>query len=323
MLTRSASTRDDLKKLLDGRRVGVYCGIDPTAASMHVGHMVPFMALSWMFVHGYSVTFLLGGSTGRVGDPEGRLTARKSIGRVERNANVALMHTQLKRFGELMERYATRRGWSREWAWRRALSNNIEWHSKLPLAEMMTGMLQYVRLGPMLGRDSVKNRLEQGDGMSVSEFMYPMMQAWDWWHLYQKGTQVQIGGADQFGNILQGAECVKLAAKNSPEWSDRVKKMKENPQERAIEGLTEDPMGFTTPLLTTASGEKFGKSAGNAVWLSPDMTSVFNLYQVSLDRSQLKYTIADHTSSGSGRLTLMSRDTSSSLRSFRYRKSTI
>ncbi|ETN38593.1 tyrosine-tRNA ligase [Cyphellophora europaea CBS 101466] len=245
---------------------------------MHVGHMVPFMALSWMYIHGYSATFLLGGATARIGDPEGRLTARQEVSRTTRNANVALMHTQLTRFGELMERYAERKGYKREWSWRRAMLNNATWHQKLSWSDLLRDMGQYVRLGPMLGRDSVKNRMEHGDGMSFAEFSYPLIQAWDWWHMFKTGVQVQIGGADQFGNILQGAEAVKATAKNNVEWLQKMDMELKSVQERAKVEVSEEPMGFTVPLLTTANGEKFGKSAGNAVWLDAGMTSVFELY---------------------------------------------
>lgn len=274
-------TRPSLKKVLDHRRVGVYCGIDPTAPSMHVGHMVPFMALSWMYIHGYSVTFLLGGATARIGDPEGRLAAREGVSSAERKANMSLMHNQLKRFGASMERYAARRGYEREWAWRRSLRNNADWHTRLIWTDLLREMGQYLRIGPMLGRDSVKNRQEKGDGMSFAEFSYPLVQAWDWWVMFKTGTQIQIGGADQFGNILAGAEAVKQAAKHSSEWQSWLDKEYKSVQEQDRPELSEDPMGFTVPLLTTASGEKFGKSAGNAVWLDAGMTSVFELYQVS------------------------------------------
>lgn len=124
--------------------------------------------------------------------------------------------------------------------------------------------------------------METGDGMSFAEFTYPLIQAWDWWELYQKGVQIQIGGADQFGNILAGAEAVKHISKTEPEWLTRTQEGENvsTPKEKSM-AVTNDPMGFTVPLLTTASGEKFGKSAGNAVWLNPDLTSSFNLYQVS------------------------------------------
>jgi tyrosyl-tRNA synthetase len=274
------SNRDELKKLMDYRRVGVYVGIDPTAASMHVGHMVPFMALSWMFAHGYPVYFVLGGSTARIGDPEGRLNPRNKVEKKDFTANMANMHMQLKRFGESMEKYAGRRGYQREWAWRRTLINNSAWHSKTSISDMLSKMALGIRLGPMLGRDSVKNRQEKGDGMSVAEFMYPLMQAWDWWHLLKNGVQIQIGGADQFGNILQGAEAVKYTASQDHDFKEQLEQ--EEKARAATRGavVTDDPVGWTVPLLTTASGEKFGKSAGNAIWLDKEMTSPFELYQV-------------------------------------------
>ncbi|RMZ88211.1 hypothetical protein DV736_g4554, partial [Chaetothyriales sp. CBS 134916] len=299
-------SRDDLKTLIDNRRVGVYAGVDPTAPSLHVGHMVPFMALSWLFIHGYPVYFLLGGATAMIGDPTGRLKARTAQNHKQRKLNIAAMHMQLKRFGETMERYAARHGYQREWAWRRALENNSVWHGKRPIAEWMRLMLSGVRVGPMLGRDSVKNRLEKGDGMSLAEFCYPLVQAWDWWELFQKGVQVQIGGADQFGNILQGAEAVKYAASIDHPYQEKLKQEKiatdikrQEEKKEKQEGsqslwsetttsaptITEDPLGFTVPLLTTSSGEKFGKSTGNAIWLDPDLTPPFELYQFFLRSS--------------------------------------
>lgn len=289
--------RDDLNHLLIHRRVGVYSGFDPTAPSLHVGHMVPLMVLGWFYVHGYSATYLLGGTTAKFGDPTDRLKARVKVKASTQKANMASMHIQLKRLGVLTEKYADRKGYKREWAWRRALMNNNAWWNSTTFAEVMRIMGSSVRIGPMLGRDTVKNRMEKGDGMSFSEFAYPLMQAWDWWHLYQKGVQVQIGGADQFGNILAGAEAVKLAAKSDEgrhqisSGMRRTKGMDEealdeedmptSPYEGA-QNVPNDPLGFTVPLLTAATGEKFGKSAGNAVWLDPDMTSSFDLYQFFL-----------------------------------------
>lgn len=316
-------SRESLKKLLDNRRTGIYCGVDPTAPSMHVGHMVPFMALSWMYIHGYPTTFLLGGATSRIGDPEGRLTAREDTDRTKRSANMALMHGQLKRFGALMERYAGRKGYQREWSWRRALTNNAEWHSALSWGDMMRDMGKYVRLGPMLGRDSVKNRMEHGDGMSFAEFSYPLVQAWDWWVLFKKGTQVQIGGADQFGNILQGADAVKATARHNHEWLQQVETELKSSQERKKVEVSEEPMGFTVPLLTTASGEKFGKSAGNAVWLDAGMTSVFELYAVSLFATYKIESLLTRISSGSKHQMPTSRSTSSSSLSYHSRRSAL
>ena len=125
---------------------------------------------------------------------------------------------------------------------------------------------------------SVRNKLDKGDGMSFSEFTYPLLQAWDWWKIYQsKGITVQIGGSDQLGNIMAGIDAIKYILKNHSDPDMRYEK----------EGnLPRKPMGFTVPLLTTASGEKFGKSAGNAVWLNKQMTSVFEQYQVCACQSR-------------------------------------
>lgn len=124
----------------------------------------------------------------------------------------------------------------------------------------------------------VKNKMERGDGMSFAEFTYPLLQGWDWWQMYQdRAVQVQVGGSDQYGNIVAGIDAVKYIAENQPvsashpAWLDAEGRLKD---ERT-------PMGVTVPLLTTASGEKFGKSAGNAIWLDRTLTSSFDLYGVS------------------------------------------
>ncbi|KIW72158.1 tyrosine-tRNA ligase [Phialophora macrospora] len=274
-------SRDDLDKLMTYRRIGAYAGVDPTAPSLHVGHMVPFMALGWLYIHGYKANFLLGGFTASIGDPIGRLKGREAMSPSQRKANMAAMHIQLKRLGASMEKYAERKGYMREWSWRRSLENNVMWWSKVTAREFLSMLGRHIRIGPMLGRDTVKNRLEKGDGMSFAEFSYPLVQAWDWWHLFQAGCQVQIGGADQFGNILAGAEAVKQIAKDSHEYQVALRQTELLDAKRRI-NVSSDPMGFTVPLLTTSSGEKFGKSAGNAVWLDPEMTSVYDLYQFFL-----------------------------------------
>lgn len=120
---------------------------------------------------------------------------------------------------------------------------------------------------------SVKNRLAKGDGMSFAEFTYPLLQAWDWWVLFRKGAQVQVGGTDQYGNILFGMDAVKAVSRNTADEQVRD----------PLENDVDQPIGFTTPLLTAPNGEKFGKSAGNAIWLDKDMTSTFELYQVCLN----------------------------------------
>ena len=114
--------------------------------------------------------------------------------------------------------------------------------------------------------------MAKGDGLSLNEFLYPVLQSMDWWHMYKTmGIQVQIGGSDQFGNIAAGIEAIKYINKTHYD-----PKYRQNQQ-----SLLNTPMGFTTPLLTTSSGEKFGKSAGNAIWLDKERTSTFDFYQVS------------------------------------------
>lgn len=215
-----------------------------------------------------------------MGDPTDRLTARPDQLAKQRRANILSMFEQLKRLATTMEKYAERRGYAREWAWRRGVLNNAQWWDRLTVKEYMRMLGSSMRIGPMLGRDSVKNRMENGDGMSYAEFSYPLLQGWDWWQQYQTGTQIQIGGADQFGNILAGAEAVKLIMKQDPQFM-----LKQANDRKGKEHLSTDPMGFTVPLLTTASGEKFGKSAGNAVWIDPQLTSSFDLYQFFLRSS--------------------------------------
>lgn len=136
-----------------------------------------------------------------------------------------------------------------------------------------------------------RNKLESGDGLSFGEFSYPVLQAYDWWNMYStfqlNGVQLQIGGSDQYGNIMAGVEAVNYIRKNH--YAPEVRQEKDE--------FLKKPMGFTVPLLTTSSGEKFGKSAGNAIWLDRDMTSPFDLYQVRPSRSYSTFPDPNHTRS--------------------------
>ena len=128
---------------------------------------------------------------------------------------------------------------------------------------------------PSLTTCRVKLKMEKGDGMSFAEFSYPLLQAWDFWELYwSENVQIQIGGSDQFGNIVTGIDAIRHMTKITPDEDIR--------RRTSEEAALFEPFGLTTPLLTTSSGAKFGKSAGNAVWLKKSMTSVFDLYGVSL-----------------------------------------
>ncbi|PGH14077.1 tyrosine-tRNA ligase [Polytolypa hystricis UAMH7299] len=277
------NNRDAIDKIFTERRIGLYAGVDPTAPSLHVGHLLPFMILAWAYVHGMPAVFLLGGATSSIGDPTDRLTAREQMRGVTRKQNMVNMHMQLKKLGVSIERYGAKYGYEREWVWRRAVENNSVWHTKLPFVQVLKLMGHSTRIGPMLGRDSVKHRMEKGDGISYAEFSYPLMQAWDFWHLYIHDVLVQVGGADQEGNILFGTEAInKMVAEGHLERTETPTKRAFNQHVLENKSLPAElckPSGITTPLLTTSTGEKFGKSAGNAIWLDKDMTSVFDLYQ--------------------------------------------
>ncbi|KAK0114325.1 tyrosyl-tRNA synthetase [Cadophora gregata] len=260
--------RDALDKYLTKKRVGAYVGVDPTAASLHVGHLLPLMSLFWMYVHGYHTVSLLGGATAKIGDPTDRLTTRTLEPGSVRTANMARMHFQLKKLWANVEQYGMKYDYKWEWSWHRELVNNNAWWNKLPMLEVLQVLGPGMRLGSMLARDTVKNKMSKGDGMSFAEFSYPLMQAWDWWYMFHsKGINMQIGGSDQYGNITAGIDAIKHITAHHP-----------NPVVRNEAAAVGQPWGFTTPLLTTASGQKFGKSAGNAVWLDIEEMSSYDLY---------------------------------------------
>ncbi|KAK4984176.1 tyrosyl-tRNA synthetase [Elasticomyces elasticus] len=211
----------------------------------------------------------IGGATAKIGDPTGRLVSRGDKPSYEHEANLTSMHTQMEKIWTNVEAYARRHGYESDSSWRRELLDNASWINKLGVVEFLRLMGSGMRMGAMLARDTVKNKMEKGDGMSFAEFTYPLLQAWDWWHLYNnKGVQIQIGGGDQYGNIVAGVDGVKHIIKNHSSIA----------RASGMNDVKHMPMGFTVPLLTTPSGEKFGKSAGNAVWLDKEMTSTFDLY---------------------------------------------
>lgn len=248
------------------QRMGVYTGIDPTGPSLHIGHLVTLMPLYWMYTHGFGAYVLLGGSTAKIGDPTGKSQDRPFVTPSQLVQNMTSIHYQLTALWRAAERKALQPyGLKRDWAWSRGLVNNSAWWNKEPLMEVFRLIGRHTRIGPLLSRDNVKTRLNDGSGMSFSEFAYPVMQAWDWWKLYtQRNVQMQIGGSDQYSNILFGAQTVKKCIENAPEHLGQIPDA--------------DMIGLTVPLLTDSSGQKFGKSEGNAVWLDPFRTSSFELY---------------------------------------------
>lgn len=265
---KNKSTREHVRETMKRKRIGAYAGVDPTASSLHLGHLLPFMPLFWMYMHGYGAFTLIGGSTARVGDPTGRTESRPQLARKDLIQNLATIHYQLVTIWKHVEKAASRFGFEKQWAWRRGIVNNNVWWLKLPMIDVMKRLGTQMRMGPLLSRDNVKTRLQDGSGMSFAEFCYPMMQAWDWYELLkQQGVQMQIGGSDQYGNILTGSTCVKACVENEPAEAEKLPN-----------GEFDQPIGFTVPLLTDSSGAKFGKSAGNALWLDPFKTTPYDLY---------------------------------------------
>ncbi|KAL8896532.1 MAG: hypothetical protein Q9207_007664 [Kuettlingeria erythrocarpa] len=160
----------------------------------------------------------IGGATAGIGDPTGRTKDRDEMSSHVRKANMVTMHYQLKSMWANVEKYGRKYGYVWEWAWRRALVNNNAWLNNLPFFEILRLLGSGMRVGTMLGRDTAKNKMESGDGLSFGEFSYPVLQAYDWWHMYNNfqlnGIQLQIGGSDQYGNIMSGIEAINHIRKN-------------------------------------------------------------------------------------------------------------
>ncbi|KAI2628087.1 hypothetical protein GGS26DRAFT_582934 [Hypomontagnella submonticulosa] len=264
-----AGTDEQIRELMRQKRIGAYVGIDPTAPSLHVGHLLPLMPLFWMYMNGFKAVSLIGGATARIGDPTDRLQSRTPISKGDMTLNITKIHYQLKRIWHNIDSLAPRYGYKKEpRIWSRALYNNSQWYSSLRFIDVVSRLFKGMRLGPMLSRETVKRKMEKGDGMSLDEFVYPLMQAWDWWHMFTSwNVLMQIGGSDQYGNIVSGIDCIKYMRDSEP-----------NLPQKLPDDLLHTPVGFTVPLLTDSSGAKFGKSSGNAIWLDQFMTSTFDLY---------------------------------------------
>lgn len=136
------------------RRIGAYTGVDPTASSLHIGHLLPLMPLFWMYLHGYGAFTLIGGSTAKIGDPTGRLKTRERIPKADLAMNLTKIHYQLKKIWENVEAQARRFGYEKEWAWKRGVLNNNHWWNSLPMLEVLKRVGHSMRLGPMLSRDT-------------------------------------------------------------------------------------------------------------------------------------------------------------------------
>ena len=222
-----------------------YAGFDPTAESLHVGNLVPVMALAWLQRTGGRPIALVGGATGLVGDPSGKRSERPLLDPGTVAANAAAIRTQLSRFLDFDGPSPA------------MMANNAEWLGGLGLLDFLRDAGKHFTIGWMLQKESVRSRLE--GGISLTEFVYMALQAYDFAHLRQTGgCELQVGGSDQWGNITAGIELIGKRDGG-------------------------EAHGLVLPLLTTASGTKFGKTEAGNIWLDPARTSPYQFYQFWLN----------------------------------------
>jgi tyrosyl-tRNA synthetase len=240
---------DGVEELLKNRKVTLYNGFDPTADSLHIGHLVPMMGLARFQRLGHTPIAIAGGGTGMIGDPSGRSSERNLLSLAEIEANLDNIETQLATLLDFKAKKNPAR-----------IINNADWLLKLNMMEFMRDIGKHFTVNYMMAKDSVRSRLEREDGISYTEFSYMLLQAYDYHHLFTaQGCVLQTGGSDQWGNILAGVELI-----------------------RRVEGARVH--GLVYPLITRADGSKFGKTAdGDSVWLDPEQTSPYRFYQFWLN----------------------------------------
>lgn len=235
-----------LREALDDGRTTVYCGFDPTAASLHIGHLVQLIVLRHLQQAGHRVICLVGGSTGQIGDP--RPTSERVLHTKEQTAEwVSSIQEQVRPFLDFEGDNPA------------VMVDNLDWTSGISALDFLRDVGKHFRVNSMIKRDIVARRLESDQGISYTEFSYQLLQALDFLHLYRAyDCTVQIGGNDQWGNLLSGVDLV-----------------------HAAEGARVHAQ--TAPLITDAEGRKLGKSEGNALWLNPAMMSPYAFYQYWLN----------------------------------------
>ncbi|KIL48320.1 tyrosyl-tRNA synthase [Jeotgalibacillus alimentarius] len=245
-----------MKELLEKESVSLYCGADPTADSLHIGHLLPFLTMKRFQEHGHRPVVLVGGATGQIGDPSGKKEERQLQTREQVEYNVEAIKKQL-------ERLYTAEGDNKA-----IMVNNLDWIGQIDMITFLRDYGKYIGVNYMLAKDTISSRLETG--ISYTEFTYTILQAMDFNHLYQEfNCKLQIGGSDQWGNITTGLELIR--------------KMNDE-QAKAF--------GMTIPLVTKADGTKFGKTEGGAIWLDPEKTSPYEFYQFwinTTDADVVKY----------------------------------
>lgn len=244
---------EEIEQLLNGEKQVIYCGVDPTGDSLHVGHLFPMRTLLRFAKAGHTIIFLVGGATGMIGDPSGKSNERQLLSGDVIEHNVAQLTAQLKGLAE-----------SAGVGEQALFVNNLDWTNQLSLISFFRDYGKHFPLSQMLAKESVKTRMETG--ISYTEFSYQVLQSLDFEHLYHTyNCGIQIGGSDQWGNMTAGMEFIRRKA-----FADG-KEMKKQPHV------------ITFPLLTKADGTKFGKSESGSVWLDTEKTSSFAFYQFWLN----------------------------------------
>lgn len=238
-----AMTSPDLPRYVESP-AAVYAGFDPTSSSLQVGNFVTIMALAHFQRCGHKVVALAGGATGMIGDPSGKASERKLLSTEEVQANLEGVRENLSRFLDFESKTAPAK-----------IVNNNDWMRNFSYVDFLRDVGKHFRVGAMLGKESVRARMESESGLSYTEFSYQLIQAYDFLHLLDaEGCRIQIGGSDQWGNITAGV--------------DLIRKL------RSVEAY-----GLTFPIICDSSGQKFGKSEGNAVYLDHNRTSYYDFYQ--------------------------------------------
>ncbi|HDX9591404.1 TPA: tyrosine--tRNA ligase [Bacillus pseudomycoides] len=247
---------EGLRKLVEEKKISLYCGVDPTGDSMHIGHLIPFMMMKRFQLAGHHPVILIGGATGTIGDPSGRQTERQLQTLEEVQHNVEALTAQMQKLFDFGGNSEVK------------MVNNYDWTHQISILEFLRDYGKNFGINSMLAKDIVASRLDTG--ISFTEFTYQILQAMDFHHLYkEEDVQLQIGGSDQWGNITSGLDLIRK---------------KEGPDAKVF--------GLTIPLLLKSDGTKFGKTAGGAVWLDSEKTTPFEFYQFWVntdDRDVIKY----------------------------------
>jgi tyrosyl-tRNA synthetase len=244
-LVQQVTDRDGLSKRLDAGPIVGYIGFDPTAGSLHVGHLQQLCLLRMLARHDSRPIALVGGGTGMIGDPSGKSEERNLLAAETLQANRDAIAAQISRLLDVSD------------AGPAVLADNFDWLGQVALIEFLREVGKLFSVNEMIRKDSVRTRLErQGEGISFTEFSYMLLQAWDFVQLYDRyGCELQLGGSDQWGNIAEGVSLIR----------------------RMRDGAV--AYGVTSPLVTKSDGTKFGKTESGAVWLDPARTSPYEFHQ--------------------------------------------